>query len=139
LSWGDVYLPTHIDACGPVIYFCCTLGYDTRVYLFARMCEYTYIYYIAHIRMLIWLSCYCCYYMIILCAMYALYNVLLCKSGNGKPSYACVRFVFTPRLSHPRKSPRVTSQTWHYWVVSRRLIHYCYFSCSSLFLHDIAL
>lgn len=112
----------------------------TRVFIYLQpVCVSKPIFTIAHIRMLIWLSCYYCYYMIILHVMYTLYNVLLCKSGNGKPSYACVRFVFTPRLSRPRKSPRVTFQTWHYWVVSRRLIQYCYFSCSSLFLRDIAL
>jgi len=115
----------------------------TRVFIYLQpVCVSTPIFTIARIRMLIWLSCYYCY-MIILYVMYALYNVLLCKSGNGKPSYACVRFVFTPRLSRPRKSPRVTFQTWHYWVVSRRLIRiiylYCYFSCSSLVLRDIAL
>lgn len=116
-SWGDVY-PYILMPVDLLHTFVVHSG-TTRVFIYLHVCVSTPIFTIAHIRMLIWLSCYYCYYTIIMYVIYTLYNVLLCKSGNGKPSCACVRFVFTPRLLHPGKSPRVTFQTWHYWVVSQ--------------------
>lgn len=55
---------TYIGACAPIIYFCCTRVPTTRVFIYLHICVSAPIFTIAHIRMLIWLSCYYCYYMI---------------------------------------------------------------------------
>lgn len=93
-----------------LLYTFVVLRYDTRVYLFACMCECTYIYHssYSHVNMIIVLLYFMIRYTLWVQSIieyrynigtrYTMYLLLLCKSDNGKPCACsiCIPFVFEP-------------------------------------------